>query len=133
MRDDGVVEEGLALGDGDGREETEGIEGGGGSGAETGDGWGDSLHPVDTAAAEVGHRDGFPGRRVVAVVEPEGELKDDLIGRFGGEVVGAEVGGPEGGDFRVDELIFLLEVVVERAREVLPVLVQAIWGDEAKA
>ena len=34
----------------------------------------------------------------MAVVEPEGELEDDLIGRFGGEVVGAEVGGAEGGD-----------------------------------
>lgn len=54
VRDDGFAEEGLALGDGDGREETEGIEGGGGSGAEAGDGWGDGLDPVDAAAPEVG-------------------------------------------------------------------------------
>lgn len=33
----------------------------------------------------------------------------------------------------MDEFVFLLEVVVKWAREVLPVFVQAIWGDENKA
>ena len=33
----------------------------------------------------------------------------------------------------MDEFVLLLEVVVERAGEVLPVFVQAAWGDEANA
>lgn len=84
VRADGVVEERLALRDGEGR-----VEGGG---AEAGDRWGDGLDPVDAAAAEVGHRDGFPGGRVVAVIETKRQLEDDLVGRLGGEFVVAEVG-----------------------------------------
>ena len=96
VRIDGFAEEGLSLRDGEGREEGRDFEGGdGGGGAEAGDGWGDGLDPVDAAAAEVGDRDGFPGGGVVAVVESEGKLEDDLVGGFCGEVVGAEVGGTE--------------------------------------
>ena len=81
------------------------------------------MDPVDAAAAEMGDRDGFPGWGIMAVVEPEGELEDDLVRRFGGKVVGVKVGGAEGGDIGVNEFVLLLEVVVEQAGEILPVFV----------
>lgn len=113
VRDDGFAEKGLSLRDGDGREEGGDVERGGGGGAEVDHWWGDGLDPVDAAAAEVGDRDGSPGRRVVAVVEPEGELEDDLVGGFCGELVVSKVRGAEGGDCRVDQLVLLLEVVIK--------------------